>query len=393
MNRIVVALLVTLTVHAGCTNYGLPLYLEHLTGERGLPLAGVSAGTSVFFIAGAVAAAPMGRVLVRVEPRTVMLAGGALGGIALAFLGQAHSLGTAYVCYAGMGAAFTAGGYLPGSTAVLRLTVADRRAHVLAVSSIGLSAGGFVVTPVSSVLLDRVGLGLAMGLLGAFYGLSTVVVVAFLMPRTSGAVPPVDIVPEDTVPPREVSFADAARSNVLWLLVGAFVLFSAAQIGATTHIVRMATDRGIDAGTWLLPVVTLAALIGRLVASVVLPRVSLWTVVGAVFAIEALANLTLGLSHTVGWIAGGGVLLGIAIGHTPVVQPLTLVEAFGVKDYAKIASLFQLLSSLGLGSGPLLVSLVHDSGAGYTGGYLALVACALTAVVVLRLSTVSLRKG
>ncbi|HTF07971.1 MAG TPA: MFS transporter, partial [Asanoa sp.] len=381
MNRIVVALLVTLTVHAGCTNYGLPLYLEHLTGDRGLPLAGVSAGTSVFFVAGAVAAAPMGRVLVRVEPRTVMLAGGALGGISLAFLGQAHTLGAAYVCYAGMGAAFTAGGYLPGSTAVLRVTAADRRAHVLAISSIGLSAGGFVVTPFSSVLLDRVALGPAMALLGAFYGVATVVVVAVLMPRTAGAVPPPLDVPleADAVPPREVAFADAVRSPVLWLLVGAFVLFSAAQIGATTHIVRMATDRGMEAGTWLLPVVTLAALGGRLIASIVLPRLSLWTVVGGVFVVEALANLTLGFAGTVGPLVAGGVLLGIAIGHTPVVQPLSVVDAFGVKDYAKIASLFQLLSSLGLGSGPLLVSLVHDGGGGYTGGYLALVGCACAA--------------
>jgi hypothetical protein len=232
-----------------------------------------------------------------------------------------------------------------------------------------------------------------MALLGAFYGLATVVVVAVLMPRTAGAVPPpLDVPPEaDAVAPREVAFADAVRSPVLWTLVGAFVLFSAAQIGATTHIVRMATDRGIDAGTWLLPVVTLAALGGRLIASIALPRLSLWTVVGGVFVVEALANLTLGFAGSVGPLVAGGVLLGIAIGHTPVVQPLSLVDAFGVKDYAKIASLFQLLSSLGLGSGPLLVSLVHDGGGGYTGGYLTLVGCACAAVVVLRLSTVRLR--
>ncbi|MEU4244540.1 MFS transporter [Actinoplanes sp. NPDC026619] len=398
-STIVVALLITLTVHAGCTNYGLPLYLEHLTTDRGLSLSGVSAGTSVFFIAGALAAAPMGVVLTRVDPRTVMAFGGVLGGASLGLLGQAHTLWHAYACYAGMGAAFTACGYLPGSTAVLRLTPPGRRARSLAVSSIGLSAGGFVVTPISSVLLDRQPLGTAMAILGVAYAVITTTAVLTLMPRTKHATPDTGVPPVDaeTVPhPREVSFPDAVRSPVLWLLTGGFVLFAAAQIGATTHIVRLATGRGLDPGVWLVPLVTLAAVGGRVIAGLALSRMSLWTVVGGVFAVEVLADVTLGFASSVGWLAAGAVLLGIAIGHTPVVQPLTAVEAFGVRDYARIAALFQLVMSLGLGAGPLLVSLVHDGTAGpwggYRAGYLVLAGCAVGAVVVLRLMVAGLRR-
>jgi MFS family permease len=402
-STMVVALLITLTVHAGCTNYGLPLYLEHLTTDRGLSLSGVSAGTSVFFIAGALAAAPMGVVLMRVDPRTVMAFGGVLGGASLALLGQAHGLWHAYACYAGMGAAFTACGYLPGSTAVLRLTPPGRRARTLAVSSIGLSAGGFVVTPISSVLLDRQPLGVAMAVLGAAYAVITTTAVLTLMPRTRHAtpdtrVPAADGVVEAEALPhhREVSFPDALRSRVLWLLMGGFVLFAAAQIGATTHIVRLATGRGLDPGVWLVPLVTLAAVGGRVIAGLALSRLSLWTVVAGVFVVEVLADVTLGLASTLGWLAAGAVLLGIAIGHTPVVQPLTSVEAFGVRDYARIAALFQLIMSLGLGAGPLLVSVVHDGAAGpwggYRAGYLVLAGCAVGAVVVLQLMVAGLRR-
>jgi MFS family permease len=396
-SAVVVALLITLTVQAGCTNYGLPLYLDHLTGERGLPLSGVSAGTTVFFICGAVAAAPMGRILMRVEPRTVMILGGIVGGVSLAFLGEIRELWQAYLCYAGMGVAFTAGGFLPASTAVLRLTPPKRRTRTLAISSVGLSAGGFVVTPVSSVLMDRLTFASATLVLGAAYLAITVAVIWLLMPvigkpvrhpvaaleATGGESPEL----REVAPERDVSFARALRSSGFWLLVTAFVLFFAAQIGATTHVVRLATDRGLGAVAWLLPVVTFSALGGRLIASLALRRLSLSALIGCVFAVEAMANLAIAFASDVRWLMTGAVLLGIAIGHTPVMQPLALVEAFGVRDYAQIASIFQLLAAAGLGTGPIIVSLVHDGTSGpwggYRAGYLVLVGCAVLALVVL----------
>jgi len=391
----VVSLLIVLTVMAGCTNYSLPLYLEHLTQDRGLPLGGVSAGTTVFFLCGAVVAVPMGRVLEHVEPRLVMLVGGLVGGVSLASLGQVTTLPSAYVCYAGLGSAFMAAGALPASTAILRLAPEERRGPLLAVSSAGLSAGGFVITPLAVLLIDQLGLGTATVILGVLYAGSTVLVMVFLMPSAKlvavpERVPPAapDAATAQSLVSASARAAATQRRWLFWLLVLAFSCFFAAQIGATTHLVRLAGDRGVAHGTWLLPALTMAALGGRAIGSFALSRLSIWTVVTGVFLVEGAANATLALATDQVAMFIGAILLGVAIGHTPIVIPLSLVEAFGVADYPRTASVFQLLTAVGLGAGPILVSVVHDSfdgaGDGYRAGYLLLMVLNVVGAVVLR---------
>jgi MFS family permease len=391
----VVALLIVLTVLAGCSNYSLPVYLQHLTADRGLPLSGVSAGASVFFLSGAIVGWPMGRVLMRVEPRTVMLAGGVVGGVALGFVGQASALWQLYVCYVGMGVAFNAAGALPGFTAVLRLAPPHQRARSLAIWSIGLSAGGFVLTPLAVVLIDHIGLSQATAVLGALWVTANGAAIALLMPRTR---PPrrrharlSDAIVDDGAPfddATHVSSAEAMRSLTFWLLVVAFFLFLAAQIGSMTHLVRLAAERGMVRGAWLVPVVTACAVLARGIGSFALRHLSIWTLSCGVFAVEALATMTLAFAYSWAALFTGAALLGMAIGHTPLINPLLLVEAFGVREYPRIAAVHQLLAAVGLGAGPIVVSLVYGSTSGdwggYRAGYLLLSGCSVMAVMVVR---------
>jgi MFS family permease len=59
-------------------------------------------------------------------------------------------------------------------------------------------------------------------------------------------------------------------------------------------------------------------------------------------------------------ILGASVLLGLAVGNLLMLQPLLLAEAFGVREYAKIYSSSQLVTTLGVATGPILLGYLHD---------------------------------
>lgn len=409
---LLVSLFLLLTISAGCTNYNLPLYLQHLTKDRGLSLSGVSFGTTVFFICGAVAALPIGPLLMRVQPRLIMAVGGLVGGLALAFLGQAHQLWHAYLCYGVMGAAFSAGGALPASTAVLRISTRSQRAGMLSAATAGVSAGGFVVSPISSVLLSSVGLGTGLLILGCAYAVISVAVMALLMPKVPipepGASARVIAAPRaDAVAPEaddadevDVSLRAALRTSTFWLIATCLVLNYLGQIGSTNHIIRMASDRGLGNLGLILPVVTIFALTGRLIGSVALRRYSIWTVMICVLVIEIVATAGLAFTDSTAALFVNGALVGVVIGHTPVLQTITFVDAFGARDFPRIASMMTVLGAIGLGGGPVLVSIVHNSTSGtwglYRAGYLTLTAtsvigCALAIALAIRFASAARR--
>jgi len=52
-------------------------------------------------------------------------------------------------------------------------------------------------------------------------------------------------------------------------------------------------------------------------------------------------------------------LFGLTVGNVLMLQPLLLVDAFGTREYARIYSVSQLLTALGVAGGPALVGLLQ----------------------------------
>ncbi len=88
---------------------------------------------------------------------------------------------------------------------------------------------------------------------------------------------------------------------------------------------------------------------------------------------------------------GAGALLvaaaafGATVGNLLMLQPLLLADAFGVRDYGRIYSLSQLLTTLGIAAGPAVLGLAHDAFEGY-GAAFALAAGASAAAFALVLA-------
>ena len=188
--RVVVAGFVALLSIGGWTNYSLPVYLQHLTADRGLPLSAVAAGTSIAFVSGSVATLVTGRIINRRDTQPMIIFAGALGGLSVAAIGQVTTVWQAYIAYIGMGVAFIACGAGPVTVSVLRHADPSARATQIAMTSMGMSMGGVVISPITALTINALGFSRATPLLGLVFFTVVALVAIFVMPPARRRSPP-----------------------------------------------------------------------------------------------------------------------------------------------------------------------------------------------------------
>jgi len=54
------------------------------------------------------------------------------------------------------------------------------------------------------------------------------------------------------------------------------------------------------------------------------------------------------------------VIFGLSVGNLLMLQPLLLADAFGVREYPRIYSFAQLITTIGVGVGPSAMGVLHD---------------------------------
>lgn len=436
LTRVTMASFLALLAIGGGTNYSLPIYLQHLTVDRGLPLDQVSGGTSVVFVVGSFAGLAVARYVTTRDPRPVIVAAGLVAGASIAAIGQVTTVWQAYVAYAGMGISFIALGVGPAMLAVLRHSHSADRARALALSTIGISLGGAVLSPLMVLCIDRIGFSWATALLGGTVTLATPGVVLLIMPPspppTRPPVPPPTRPPApppspppvpppgppaarpavpapsppgqpltrppapppgqrlalpaggETTPGRaeavghldahDVPYHRAVRSAAMWLTVAATALFFSAQIGAIAHVVRLCAERDLAVGGVIVAVITASAVASRLFGGWFLARVALWRWVFVMVLLQTLALAMFATARSSAAIVAVALVLGVVVGNSPVIAPLMVVETFGMLDFPRIQAVQQIVVSLGQGLGPVLVSVAHDRLGGYQAGYLTMAA-------------------
>ena len=144
------------------------MYLNAFSKEKEWPLSTISLATTLFFVVGGVLGVWVARWIAAYDVRIVIVAGGVVGGVALALLGQVEEQWQLFVVYAVFGVGFAAAGLVPTTTVVTRW-FHTRRSVALSVASTGLSVGGIVFTPFAKYLLDSQGLAAGTPWLGLIF--------------------------------------------------------------------------------------------------------------------------------------------------------------------------------------------------------------------------------
>ncbi|WP_194291419.1 MFS transporter [Cumulibacter manganitolerans] len=372
--RVVLGGFLALSVTSGLSFYGIAVYLNAFTKERGWSLSSISFATTVFFATGGLVGLAVARLIARYDARRVMLVGAVSGAAALALLGHATSVWMVYLDYVLLAVGFSATGLIPVSTIVTRWYVA-RRAVALANASAGLSVGGMLLTPFAKWLADEVHMATATPILGAIWLIGTVPVILLLIkpdPEALGWMPDGERRAPSTVTAAAegTPFREAVTSRFFWMLTAAFILLMAAQVGGLQQIVKLAEDRtGAIAAAFATLAVSSASVVGRLLAGRSLHRVAMTTFTVVIGVLQGLMLMLLAATYGV-WFFGVLVLFGLTVGNVLMMQSLLISQRFGVRDYARLFSRLQLFVMLGTAGGPFLLGWLHDVSGSYLVSYL-----------------------
>lgn len=387
---VVTGCFIILMTSGGLGFYGLAVYLNAFSKEQGWPLSTISLATTLFFIVGGVLGVWVARWIARYDVRIVIVAGGLVGGAALAVLGQVDQQWQLFVVYAVFAFGFAAAGLVPATTVVTRWFHV-RRSVALSVASTGLSVGGIVLTPVAKSLLDARGLAAATPWLGAIFVIGIVPAAWFLVrpdPEAEGWAPDGARRVAGVALPAVmgVRFEDALHTRFFKSVTYGYALALGAQVGGIQQLVKLVEDR-TDARTAQFAVTTIAAtsVLARLIGGHLVERAPMMRFTVVLTAMQAAALFTLAFAEVTWVIFAAIILFGATIGNILMLQPLLLAEHFGVRDYPRIFSRSQLVAVIGTAGGPILLGSLHDLTGTYVVAYVVAAGCSLSGAVVLSL--------
>jgi MFS family permease len=373
--RVVTGVFICLTTASGLGFYGLAVYLNALSNERGWDVTTISLATTWFFFVGGVVGVWAARLIARYDIRHVVSAGAVVGGLALASLGQVTEQWQLFVVYGFFAAGWALAGLVPMTTVVTRWFHA-KRSVALSVASTGLSAGGILITPAAKWLLDREGLEAGTPWLGALFVAGILPFTFWLIhpdPAALGWLPDGIRATPGGAPPAlfGTPYREAIGSRFFLFVTVGYILALGSQVGGIQQLVKLVEER-TTADTAALATLVLAAtsVVARLVGGRVVASLRMIPFTAALAALQMVAMVWLAFATSTTMIFAAIVLFGATIGNILMLQPLLIAERFGVRDYPRIYSRAQLLALVGTAGGPLLLGWLHDAAGGYRASYL-----------------------
>ncbi len=373
--RVVTGCFIVLTTSSGLGFYGLAVYLNALSNERGWDVASISLATTWFFFVAGFAGVWAARLIARYDIRGVVAVGAVVAGVALAALGQVREQWHLFVVYGVFAMGWSMAGLVPMTTVVTRWFHA-KRSVAISVASTGLSAGGILITPGAKWLLDRQGLEAGTPWLGALMIVGTVPFVFWLVrpdPAVLGWLPDGERV-DPSVASAAIAgtpYREAVTSRFFLFVTVGYILALGSQVGGIQQLVKLVEER-TTADTAALATLVLAAtsVVARLVGGRVITSLPMIPFTAALAVLQMFAMIWLGFAMSTGPIFAAIIVFGATIGNILMLQPLLIAERFGVLDYPKIYSRAQLLGLVGTAGGPLLLGWLHDVAGGYRTSYL-----------------------
>jgi MFS family permease len=370
--------------------YGLTVYVATLQRLHGWSAAAVSAPVTVYYVAGALLTAVIGRVYERLGPRAVVAGGSVAMAAGVAALGLVTWPWQLYPVFLVMSI-----GWGAMSGAAINIILAPwwerRRGLAVSIAFNGATLGGVLVAPALILLIGRLGFPRAL-VTAALVALVVLLAVAGAVmrrgPAELGQGPDGDPRPAPRGQPAAATPAgrgDALRTWRFWSVSAPFALGLTAQVGVLTHLVALVTPVLAAGGAArAVSVTTAAALIGRLVTGFVVDRVSRRLVASLTLAAQIAGLVLLARGDSAASVYAGCVLFGLGVGNLTTLPGLILAVEWPRERFAGLVGLVVGINQFTFAFGPSLVGVVRDRAGGYGPALGACVALqAIAAVMVL----------
>lgn len=364
------ASVIAMAVGSGITFWSFGLYVDPLETEFGWSRAEVSAGISASLAVGAVSGPVIGRWIDASGPRIVIIAGAVLSSITFVLLATTSELWQWFAFLSINSVARQMIFFIPFQALVSRWFDRQRGLAVGILGS-GFSLGGLAIVPLMALVIDQLewdGSFIFAAVLTLFLYVPMGVLILRNDPSDIGANMDGDAINEGeahiTQPLAGLTLRETLRTPLFWLIAAAMTLFIFGVIGWVVHQVpfyeSVGVSRGLAAGLVAIAAgcgVVMRLSFGALVDR--LPRIEIAAMGLLAFLTASMITLlvdsgTVGISiFLVLWIIGSG--------GGPLLEPLLIARAFGLKHFATILATLLLVDAIGLVSAPFIAGLIYDA--------------------------------
>ncbi len=392
-------------VVVGCTSYIFGLFVIPVTEEFDITRGTANNGYIAFLLGVGIMSPLVGRLLDKVPARLVLGAGGLVFGLGMLGLSRSHSPLLMLVLIIGPVAfGMTACGTLAANTVVARW-FRNRRGRALGILAVSTSAGGFIFTPVTAMLIESLGWRDALMTIGLFaMAVVGLVVTLTVKDRPSGDEPGYDAEfgdPEadrvaatdgQTRAPareeeREWPLGQLLRNRNFWLLsLGVGLLYGSDQAMVTSNVPYF-QDIGIDLAdaAFIVSFMTVSAITGKVLVGTLADKLDLRWVFHAV-GIAHIAILVIYLAQPSYWVLLVlATLFGLGVGGVFPVWTTMVAWLFGSRSYGTIMGLMTVLFKAVSIVAVRFIGEVHDMTGSYVVAFWTFMAMVTVAMVLISL--------
>jgi MFS family permease len=362
----------------GLCLYGLPFYYDFFVTELGWSRARVTSGNALGkLVIGPLFGFAAGWLIDRVGPKPLMICGVLLAGVALAGLGGVETLPFFFLFYLLNALAYVLAGPLPNQVLLSR-GFAVGRGRALGIAYLGIGIGGFAAQHVSKALIDAFGWRHALQALGVLVVLVALPLVLRLKSGGATPAPPVQ-------GPRP-SLEGVFGSRSFHLLAFGSMASIGAVGGAFQNLKLLLSidqQRSQEEAKWILSLILLASLVGRVLAGELADRYGPKRVMLLVYAFVTAALLILTFGASGHGMYAFVLVFGLGLGGEYLIIPLVAAELFGSAVLGRVLGIILTLDGVAEAVMPMAVASLRDSTGSYTVSFgLLVVLAALGALAV-----------
>lgn len=338
------------------------VFLKPVSEAFGWDRSVLTSGLTLAIFMNALGTPPLGRLIDRYGVRSVTLIAAPLFALSFAALSLTSSSWTLLALLYGVMGLLSAGtATLPYVTAI-SATCKRNRGLALGVGLCGLGIGSGLAPPVSQYFIDQVGWRGAYLSIGAIAFVATLFIWAVLMkvPRQSPA--------ERGKPTRSLELLKSiATGRHFWFLCLPVLLMSLATNGILANLVPMFTDSGMSAqrAAAFASLVGVATIVGKVSSGFLVDRFRPQWVAAGYFAVPILALLLLTTGEAGRYPALTMISIGLTHGSEVALASTLVARFFGMKNFGVIFGFTAVAFTIGVGLGPLLMSLTYDISGSY----------------------------
>ncbi|HEY6131421.1 MAG TPA: MFS transporter [Halioglobus sp.] len=381
--RVLAAAFLSAMIAAGCSIHLFGLFVVAVTQEFGISRAGANNGMIALMLGAAIWSPVVGPMLDRLAARLVMGIGGVLLGGGLVAISQSQSLPLITAIIVGpiaLGVAAT--GTLASNTVVVRW-FRQRRGRALGLLAISSSAGGFLIVPLTALLIEQFGWRNALLQLGLLAGsLVLAIVLLGIRDRPQGDEAGFDQEfgsggSDGTAGAADASeglwtFRELLGNRNFWLLTLAVGLLFGSDQALMTSQVPYFQDAGISlsASAMIVSCMTASAVGGKLIVGALADRVDL----RLLFLGVAVAHVGLLLVYIIQpgyWLLLASVsVMGIAVGGVYPVWTTLIAWQFGAQSFGTVMGAMVILMKPIAMLALYFIGNVHDRTGSYEQGFM-----------------------